>query len=136
MINNTKVIIIMIINNNIINIIIIILLSYLLLLILIINIYHNIQVTYIYHLCYGIFFCGGAAARCALQDVKRERPKSRFAAVYTINPESPTPTPYRHGADPKDTARRLLLARQRLLERASCSREKPLLSARGTLQDR
>ena len=37
--------------------------------------------------------------------------------------------------DPKDTARRLLLARQRLLERASCSCEKPLLSARGTPQD-
>jgi len=37
--------------------------------------------------------------------------------------------------DPKDTARRLLRARQRLLERASCSCEKPLLSARGTPQD-
>ena len=42
---------------------------------------------------------------------------------------------FRMSKDPKDTARRLLLARQRLLERASCSCEKPLLSARGTLQD-
>ena len=50
------------------------------------------------------------------------------------NPENPTPAPYRHGADLKDTARRLLLARQRLLERASCSCEKPLLSVRGTPQ--
>ena len=71
----------------------------------------------------------------ALQDVKRERPKSRFGAVYSLNPENPSPTPYRHGADPKDTAHRSLLARQRLHERASCSCEKPLLSARGALQD-
>ncbi len=31
------------------------------------------------YLCCGFFF--GTAARGALQDVKRERPKSRFAAV-------------------------------------------------------
>ena len=36
---------------------------------------------------------------------------------------------------PKDTVRRLLLARQRLHESASCLCKKPLLSARGTLQD-
>jgi len=35
-------------------------------------------VGYLY-LCYGFFF--GTAARGTLQDVKRERPKSRFAAV-------------------------------------------------------
>ena len=40
------------------------------------------------------FFFG----RGALQDVCREWPTSRFAAVYTLNPENPTPTP-------KDTAR-------------------------------
>ena len=32
-----------------------------------------------FDLCYGIFL--GTAARGALQDVKRERPTSRFAAV-------------------------------------------------------
>ena len=37
--------------------------------------------------------------------------------------------------DPKDTAHRLVLARQRLHERATCSWKKTLLSARGTLQD-
>ena len=52
-----------------------------------------------------------------------------------LNPESPIPAPCKHGADPKDTARRLLLARQRLHERASCSGEKPLLAARGAHQD-
>ena len=36
-------------------------------------------VGYLY-LCCGFFFFG-TAARGALQDVKRERPKSRFAAV-------------------------------------------------------
>jgi len=38
-----------------------------------------------------VFF--GTAARGALQDVKRERPKSRFAAVETINHENPAPSP-------------------------------------------
>jgi hypothetical protein len=33
----------------------------------------------IFYLCCGFFF--GTAARGTLQDVKRERPKSRFAAV-------------------------------------------------------
>ena len=47
------------------------------------------------YLC-RIFFLG----RGALQDVCREWPTSRFAAVYTLNPENPTPTP-------KDTARTL-----------------------------
>ena len=47
------------------------------------------------HICVG-FFLG----RGALQDVCREWPTSRFAAVYTLNPENPTPTP-------KDTARTL-----------------------------
>ena len=50
-------------------------------------------------------------------------------------PKNPAPTPKGNGADPKDIARRLLLARQRLHERASCSGEKPLLAARGTHQD-
>ena len=35
----------------------------------------------------------------------------------TLNPENPSPAPYRHGADPKDTAHRSLIARQRLHER-------------------
>jgi len=34
----------------------------------------------IFYLCSGFFFFG-TAARGTLQDVKRERPKSRFAAV-------------------------------------------------------
>ena len=41
--------------------------------------------------------------RGALQDVCREWPTSRFAAVYSLNPENQTPTP----KDPKDTARTL-----------------------------
>ena len=53
----------------------------------------------------------------------------------TLNPENPSPAPYRHGADPKDTAHRSLIARQRLHERTSCSCKKALLSAHGTLQD-
>ena len=81
------------------------------------------------HMSVKIFFGRGTR-----QDVYREWLTTRFAAVQTLNPENPTPTPYRHGADPKDTARRLLLARQRLPESASCSCEKPLLAERGTLQ--
>ena len=43
-------------------------------------------------ICVPVFFFG-TAARGTLQDVKRERPKSRFAAVQTLNPENTSPTP-------------------------------------------
>jgi len=40
-----------------------------------------------------LFFIFGTAARGTLQDVKRELPKSHFAAVEALNPKIPTPTP-------------------------------------------
>ena len=46
-----------------------------------------------YLICVQNFFLFGTAARGALQDVKRERPNSRFAAVQTLNPENPTKSP-------------------------------------------
>ena len=44
-------------------------------------------------MCSEFFFLFGTAARGTLQDVKRERPNSRFAAVQTLNPENPTKSP-------------------------------------------
>ena len=35
----------------------------------------------VFFICVPVFFVFGTAARGTLQDVKRERPKSRFAAV-------------------------------------------------------
>jgi hypothetical protein len=50
------------------------------------------------------FFFSGTVARGTLQDVKRERPKSRFAAVSTLNLKT-------HPQPPKDTARILKIQR-------------------------